>query len=595
MARWNSQADLTGLAVRSCGGVTIHRRLSPVVLALLLWAPMVTAFVDAQTVWRWQPDEVLNGQQHGARGVWQDLLWGLDFETGRIWAFDGTGFRDGGRVTGSQKPLISMFTDHGMFVLASNHTGETATSDLLYSPDGFQDFQTVLSVESTSAGVPFAGGQDHSMVDLGDGQLMYFQYSNESRVFHSPDAGQTWNLLFQPEPGSIFHFHGAFYDQDYQKLYVMSGDSDSQSSIMIADDIFGEHGLINEPALWRTRWGLDDVARTTLDDQYFLKPDGYHLSQRTRAVEMEVDGDYIYWGEDRQASQGLSLYRANRETLEVEEVGPGDIVGQPWRFLKTSDGRFLFLTSSMHWKGWLMPGSDGFVHLYELNATRTDYLEIARFPELANARSGGQPIGFVEAFDRLWINGYNITERQADLVGRIISVHLGDFDEDGQLTVADLDALSAAVKAGVQLPIFDLDLNGHIDDIDRRVWVKELAHTYFGDTNLDAQFDSGDLVSVFQRGQYENSSVDKSGWASGDWNGDGIFDSRDMVMAFADGGYEDGRQRWPLLGDYNQNGLLDAGDLDLQATVISTGQHPLYFDLNGDTLVDWVDRQMWVQ
>ena len=524
-------------------GVSTHRRpSSPVSLVSLGLALVIAASVEAGTAWRWQPDEVLNGQQHGARGEWQNLLWGLDFTTGRIWAFDGSTFHQAGRVPGHQKPLISMFTEDGMFVLASHQVDDSARAEILYSADGLQDFQVVLSVDSTSSGTPFAGGQDHSMVDLGDRQLMYFQYSDESRVFHSPDAGQTWNLLFQPEPGSIRHFHGAFYDADYQKLYVMSGDSNSQSSIMVADDILGEHGLVHDPALWRTRWGLDDVARTTLDDRFFLKPDGCYRSQRTRTVEMEVDGDYIYWGEDRASETGLSLFRANRETLQVEEVGRGDIIGAPWRFLKTSDDRFLFLTSSIHWSGNLAAGSDGFVHLYELNAERTDYQEWARFPERANAYSGGQPFGFAEAFGRLWINGYNITERQADIVGRLFSLRLGDFGGDGQLTVTDIDALSAAIRHDDPPPMFDLDLDGRVDATDRQIWVQDLAGTYFGDSNLDGEFTSGDLVQVFQVGEYEDGTTNNSTWAEGDWDGDGDFGTGDMSLAFQRGGYERGRR-----------------------------------------------------
>ena len=49
-----------------------------------------------------------------------------------------------------------------------------------------------------------------------------------------------------------------------------------------------------------------------------------------------------------------------------------------------------------------------------------------------------------------------------------------------------------------------------------------------------------------------------------------------------------------LEGDYNDNGELDAGDLDLQAAAISGVQHPPEFDLNGDSLVNYTDRQIWV-
>ena len=72
--------------------------------------------------------------------------------------------------------------------------------------------------------------------------------------------------------------------------------------------------------------------------------------------------------------------------------------------------------------------------------------------------------------------------------------------------------------------------------------------TWYGDANLDGEFDSGDMVQVFTAGRYEtNPILDTSGrllnpasWSEGDWNGDGVFDSSDMVTAFVDGGYEQG-------------------------------------------------------
>jgi hypothetical protein len=47
-------------------------------------------------------------------------------------------------------------------------------------------------------------------------------------------------------------------------------------------------------------------------------------------------------------------------------------------------------------------------------------------------------------------------------------------------------------------------------------------------------------------------------------------------------------------GDYNNNGLLDAGDLDQQAQAIAGQQHPQEFDLNNDGLVNFTDREMWI-
>jgi hypothetical protein len=58
-----------------------------------------------------------------------------------------------------------------------------------------------------------------------------------------------------------------------------------------------------------------------------------------------------------------------------------------------------------------------------------------------------------------------------------------------------------------------------------------------GDSNLDGRFDSGDLVLVFQAGQYEDAVAGNSSWAAGDWNGDGEFTTADLVLAFQLGTY----------------------------------------------------------
>ena len=59
-----------------------------------------------------------------------------------------------------------------------------------------------------------------------------------------------------------------------------------------------------------------------------------------------------------------------------------------------------------------------------------------------------------------------------------------------------------------------------------------------GDSDRDGDFDSSDLVLVFQAGQYEDDIEQNSSWTTGDWNGDREFDSADIVCAFQYGAYE---------------------------------------------------------
>ena len=53
-----------------------------------------------------------------------------------------------------------------------------------------------------------------------------------------------------------------------------------------------------------------------------------------------------------------------------------------------------------------------------------------------------------------------------------------------------------------------------------------------GDVNGDGLFDSSDLVSVFQRGEYEDDLLGNSSWFDGDWTGDAEFSTSDLVLAF---------------------------------------------------------------
>jgi hypothetical protein len=68
--------------------------------------------------------------------------------------------------------------------------------------------------------------------------------------------------------------------------------------------------------------------------------------------------------------------------------------------------------------------------------------------------------------------------------------------------------------------------------------IRGVIGTWYGDSNLDGEFSSADLVAVFSAGKYE--SFADAGWAEGDWNGDRVFNSGDLVTAFSDGGYEVG-------------------------------------------------------
>ena len=111
---------------------------------------------------------------------------------------------------------------------------------------------------------------------------------------------------------------------------------------------------------------------------------------------------------------------------------------------------------------------------------------------------------------------------------------LGDLNNDGVLNAPDIDLL---VSDNAN---FDLTGDGVVNQDDRTFWVEDLANTYFGDTNLDGEFNSGDLIDIFKVGEYEDEITQNSTWSEGDWNGDRDFGSGDLVLAFKSLGYERG-------------------------------------------------------
>jgi hypothetical protein len=115
-----------------------------------------------------------------------------------------------------------------------------------------------------------------------------------------------------------------------------------------------------------------------------------------------------------------------------------------------------------------------------------------------------------------------------------------DFNHNGSLDTSDIDLLSAAFRNGSSDPVFDLNCDAFVTSEDRTAWVTKLARTYFGDSNLDGEFNTLDLVSIFQAGEYDDELERNSTWATGDWSGDAEFNSRDLVFAFQEGGYEIG-------------------------------------------------------
>lgn len=119
---------------------------------------------------------------------------------------------------------------------------------------------------------------------------------------------------------------------------------------------------------------------------------------------------------------------------------------------------------------------------------------------------------------------------------------IGDFNDDKVVDGMDLAALGVSIQVNSDDLRFDLDDSGEVGISDINAMVETVLGTWIGDSNFDGQFNSRDLVTVFQSSQYEDSIDGNSSWETGDWNLDGDFTTADLVFAFQDGGYERGRR-----------------------------------------------------
>ncbi len=113
----------------------------------------------------------------------------------------------------------------------------------------------------------------------------------------------------------------------------------------------------------------------------------------------------------------------------------------------------------------------------------------------------------------------------------------GDFNNDNTIDGADLDRLCEAIRTSSTDRVFDLSGDDQVSQDDLTVMLRDVMDTGYGDANLDRIFNSGDLIEIFQAGQYQDTIVGNSVWATGDWNCDGEFDSSDLVLAFQESIY----------------------------------------------------------
>ncbi len=148
-----------------------------------------------------------------------------------------------------------------------------------------------------------------------------------------------------------------------------------------------------------------------------------------------------------------------------------------------------------------------------------------------NANSA-DPAEITSVGDRLFLTASNDVFGRELWSGTLGSLQ-GDFDHNGLLQLADVDALVAEIAAANHSLAYDLNNDALVDRQDLSVWLQlagaansPTGNPYsLGDANLDGVVDAQDFI-VWNLHKFSHTPA----WSKGDFNADGTVDGQDFII-----------------------------------------------------------------
>jgi hypothetical protein len=140
----------------------------------------------------------------------------------------------------------------------------------------------------------------------------------EVHIYHWRPDWDAWRLFYKFPAGNIRHIHAVQFDPFAKKIWVATGDRDSESSI----------GYFTRSA---------DAPRWVPVTQG---------SQSARAVSLMFTPDFVYWGSDAGKDTSVScdwIYRWSRKTGQVQRLAP--VGGPVYYSTMDSQGRLFVSTT----------------------------------------------------------------------------------------------------------------------------------------------------------------------------------------------------------------------------------------------------------
>ncbi len=377
----------------------------------------------------------------------------------------------------------------------SFETDEIITTQIIVTAGDPLDFtQPVLKGGSPYAVSNRSGAPSILVQDGGDGSM-------DGHLRVAEEADSVFNVM-------AFDYDGSGASSEYHATFNFRGlttpgsnRADGMSFLLVPVDQYGETGAddlnfsiaAEEPDLA----GAFGVGFDTYNNDAAAQDDPEGMPDVGNHVSIYFDGAKE-WQENLDITE-MDLVTADPEVWHTARI---DIVG---------DDVAVVLTD----------GSDGSEHVVFAD-TIPGLSQMGPIRPAFAARTGG-------AFDNYEIDNFLLTT--TDMIR-------GDFNNDGVLDAADVNALTAESASGANNIAYDLTGDSVVDAADVAEWIgaDNIYKSWLGDANLDGEFNSGDLVTVLGAGKYE--SGDAAVWTEGDFNGDGLANTGDLVTALGGGGYE---------------------------------------------------------
>jgi len=242
----------------------------------------------------------------------------------------------------------------------------------------------------------------------------------------------------------------------------------------------------------------------------------------------QLGTDFIPWNGSlyfaADAGAGLELWRSDGTatgTTQVAEIMPGDAGSAPGSFAVVGDRLLFAADDGEHGRElWVTDGTADGTQLYAdiwAGPSSSDPTDLAAVDTLL----------YFSANDGL--RGRELWRSETNPV-----LIPGDVNGDQVVDALDIDAVYAAVAAGSEDPVYDLNQDELVDDDDATYLVEEILQTRHGDADLNGRVDFLDFLALSRHyGKQQNTS-----WSEGDFDGNQEISFEDFLLLSANFGFD---------------------------------------------------------